>query len=306
MRSTPRAALAALAIAAALVPFTAAAAAAPSEPAKGQTAPGASAAGSAAPGDVVIATVDGQVVTRKDLDEALTRLPEQYRSLAATPQGRKQVLDNLILTKLLYARARAQGMPDDPAVKAQVQAYAEQAAIVAMIQQVADRAAANVPESDLRAYYDTHRDQFLKSQEQVRASHILVDTEAQARQLREEILGGRDFAEAARASSKDEGSAGRGGDLGFFTKDRMVPAFADAAFRLEKPGDLSPVVKTQFGYHIIRLEEKRPAEQASFDDVKDRIAEQLREERQQRAVEQYVEDLRAKAKISIDESRLAE
>ncbi|HEY8370181.1 MAG TPA: peptidylprolyl isomerase [Thermodesulfobacteriota bacterium] len=295
MRSTPRLLLAALAIAAALVPFHAAAAA-PSEPAKGQ----------AAPGDVVIATVDDQVVTRRDLDEAISRLPEQYRSLAATPQGRKQVLDNLILTKLLYARARAQGTPDDPRVKAQVQAYAEQAAIVAMIQEVADRAAANVPERDLRAYYDANKDQFLKSEAQVRASHILVETEAQARQLREEILAGRDFAEAAKASSKDKGSADRGGDLGFFTKERMVPEFADAAFRLEKPGDLSPVVKTPYGYHIIRLEEKRPAEQASFDDVKDRIAEQLRQERQQRAVEEYVEEVRAKAKISIDESKLAE
>jgi peptidyl-prolyl cis-trans isomerase C len=303
MRSTRRPALAALTLAAALVPFAAEAATAPAAPGASGAAP---TARPPASGDVAVATVDGQTVTRKELDEAITRLPEQYKSLADTVQGRKQVLDNLILTKLLYARARAQGTPNDPGVKAQVQAYAEQAAIMAMIQQVADKAGASLPEGDLRAYYDANKDKFLKSQEQVRASHILVETEAQAKQLRDEIVAGKDFAEAAKASSKDEGSAERGGDLGFFSKNRMVPEFAEAAFGLEKPGDLSPVVKTQFGYHIIKLEEKKPAEQAAFDEVKDRIAEQLKEERQQQAVERYVEDVRAKAKITVDEATLAE
>lgn len=308
MRTTRPSALAALALALAVGPLAAGAAETAAAPGTSGAAPAPRSAPAARPATPsnVVATVDGQAVTKRDLDEALSRLPEQYKSLADTPQGRKQVLDNLILTKLLFARARAQGMPNDPKVKAQVAAYAEQAAIMAMIQQVAEKAVASIPDPELKAYYDAHRDDFTKSPEQVRASHILVETEEQANKIREEVVAGKDFAEAARASSKDPGSAERGGDLGFFARNRMVPEFAQAAFDLEKPGDLSPVVKTQFGYHIIRLEEKKPAEQAAFEEVKGRIASQLKEERQQQAVEQYVQDVRTKAKIAIDEAKLAE
>lgn len=302
MQTARRPALAALVVAA-LVPLAAEAADSNATAGASGAAPAAQASPSSG---VPVATVNGEAVTKRDLEEAMARLPDQYKGLATTPQGRKQVLDNLILTRLLYARARAQGVPNDPKVRAQVQAYAEQVAIMAMIQNVAEKASGTIPEGELKAHYEANKDGFEKSPEQVRASHILVETEAEAKSLREELVKGRDFAEAAKAASKDSGSAERGGDLGFFSRNRMVPEFAKAAFELEKPGDLSPVVRTQFGYHIIRLEEKKPAQQSTFEEAKAQIADQLKEQRQQQAVESYVEDVRTSATITIDESKLAE
>jgi peptidyl-prolyl cis-trans isomerase C len=252
----------------------------------------------------VLATVNGAAITQKDFDEAVQRLPEQYKSLAQSPQGRRQILDNLILTRLLSARARSQGLHKDAKVRAQVEAFAEQAAIMAMMQRVAEKAAGSIPEGEARAYFNANPTEFQKSQEQVRASHILVETEAQAAKVREEVVGGKDFAEVAKAESKDEGSAQRGGDLGFFARGRMVPEFADAAFALQNPGDISPVVKSQFGFHVIKLLERKPAEQSTFVEARDRIEGQLREEKQQAAVDQYVKAVRESAKIEVNEEKL--
>jgi peptidyl-prolyl cis-trans isomerase C len=276
--------------------------------ASGATAapPAASPAAPAAKPTDVVATVDGQPVTRGEFDAAVARLPQQYKSLADTPQGRRQILDNLIVTRLLYQRAKAQGFDKDAKVRGDVEAFAQQAAIMAMVQKMADGAADGVKEADARAYYDAHRDQFMKNPEQVRASHILVETEAEATKVRGELAAGKDFAETARTVSKDPASAARGGDLGFFSRTRMVPEFAEAAFALKQPGDLSPVVKTQFGYHVIRLTERKPAEPLAFPEVENQITAQLREEKQQATVEQYVNEVKGKASIVVDEARLTE
>lgn len=252
-----------------------------------------------------VATVNGVAVTREEFDQEVDRLPAQYRQLADSTQGRRQILDNLILKRLLWARAREQGLDKDAEVHAQVEAYAQQAAIAALVNRTAERAGGDIAEPQLKAYYDGHLDEF-RTEESVRASHILVESEAEAGRLRKELEEGKDFAAVARAASKDAGSAARGGDLGFFTRGRMVPEFAEAAFRLQKAGDLSPVVKTQFGYHIIKLTDRKPADVRLFPEVRDQLEAQLREQRQQAAVETLIEEVRGKAKIEIDESLLAE
>ena len=110
----------------------------------------------------------------------------------------------------------------------------------------------------------------MKQEEEVRARHILVKTEEEARAIAAELKKGADFEAIAKEKSKDPGAAAKGGDLGYFAKEQMVPAFAEAAFKL-KEGEVSEPVKSQFGWHIIRLEDRRTKPAPSFEDVKDEV-----------------------------------
>ena len=168
----------------------------------------------------------------------------------------------------------------------------------------------NVTEEDARQYYSENRPQF-ETPEQVRASHILIkpDTsdpnadpnrakaaaKAKAEELLKQIKGGADFAGLAKANSSCPSSA-RGGDLGFFSRGRMVPAFEEAAFAL-KVGQVSDVVETNFGYHIIKVTDKNDAGTKTFDEVKDNLVAMLTAKKQGELAEQYIESLKAKANI---------
>jgi len=167
---------------------------------------------------------------------------------------------------------------------------------------------ATVSEAETRAFYDTNPEKF-KRDEAVKASHILIGVDAKASaadkkkaqdkaiKLRKELAGGADFAALAKGNSTCPSSA-QGGDLGFFGKGQMVPAFEKAAFAL-KPGEISDVVETQFGYHIIKVTEKKPAEKAEFKDVKTKIEEFLKGQKVNEAIQKYLADARKSAKIEI-------
>jgi peptidyl-prolyl cis-trans isomerase C len=163
-----------------------------------------------------------------------------------------------------------------------------------------------VSDADAKKFYDENLDKF-KQGENIRASHILcgIDPKAtddekkkakqKAEALLKEIKAGKDFAELAKTNSSCPSSA-QGGDLGEFGKGQMVPSFEAAAFAL-KPGEVSGVVETQFGYHIIKLTEKKEAGVTKFDEVKDRIQEYLKGTKMQKAVADYIDNLKGKAKI---------
>jgi peptidyl-prolyl cis-trans isomerase D len=147
--------------------------------------------------------------------------------------------------------------------------------------------------ADVQQFYETNRQQY-SSPEQVRASHILLKTEGkdeatvrkQAEEILKQVKAGGDFAELAKKHSEDEGSKASGGDLDYFGRGRMVPEFENAAFSM-KPGEISDLVKTQFGFHIIKVIDKKPATTRSIDEMRAQIADQLRWQRaQQRVAEQ--------------------
>jgi peptidyl-prolyl cis-trans isomerase C len=130
----------------------------------------------------------------------------------------------------------------------------------------------SVPEADAKELYD-ERVKNLPTEEEVKASHILVKTEDEAKQVAEKLKEGGDFAALAKEHSQDRGGA-NGGDLGYFTRGQMVKPFEDAAFSMEK-GKLSDPVKSQFGWHIIKLDDKRNRQPPSFEEVKDQITASL-------------------------------
>jgi peptidyl-prolyl cis-trans isomerase C len=143
----------------------------------------------------------------------------------------------------------------------------------------------------MRTVYEDATKQMTGEQE-VRARHILVETEDEARGVAAELKKGTDFAELAKQKSKDPGAAAQGGDLGYFTKDQMVPEFAETAFKLDK-GQLSDPVKTQFGWHVIKVEDKRARPVPPFEQVKDQIQTFV----MRRAQSEVISKLREGAKI---------
>jgi peptidyl-prolyl cis-trans isomerase C len=163
-----------------------------------------------------------------------------------------------------------------------------------------------VTDDEVKKFYDENIDKF-KQGETIRASHILCGVEPKAtaeekkkakekaEALLKEIKTGKDFAELAKTNSTCPSSA-QGGDLGFFGKGQMVPSFEAAAFAL-KPGEVSNVVETQFGYHIIKVTEKKAAGATPLSDVKDKIKDYLKNTKMQKAVGDYIEQLKGKAKI---------
>lgn len=165
-----------------------------------------------------------------------------------------------------------------------------------------------VTDEEIKKFYDDNKSG-LAEEPQVKASHILIGVDAsatpeakakakeKAEAVLKEIKGGKDFAAAAKADSTCP-SKDQGGDLGFFGKGQMVPAFEQAAFSL-KPGEISDVVETQFGYHIIKVTEKKDAEPPKFDELKEKITVFLKGQKTQKAVFEYVTKLRKETKVEI-------
>jgi peptidyl-prolyl cis-trans isomerase C len=184
--------------------------------------------------------------------------------------------------------AEAKKVPDSSEFKSRMIFVRNKLLMETLLQ---DEGKAAVSEPAMRKVYDEAVKQ-MSGEQEVRARHILVATEDEAKKVLDELKKGTDFAELAKQKSKDPGAAAEGGDLGYFTKDQMVPEFAQAAFKLEK-GQLSEPVKTQFGWHVIKVEDKRSKPAPAFEQVK----EQLETYVTRKAQADYIAKLREGAKI---------
>lgn len=195
---------------------------------------------------------------------------------------RQNVLRSMASERLIYQEAAKAGYDKNDEVKKRVEQMQRQIAMQVFME---DKAKNLVSDAQLKAAYD-EKAKASKNEEEVSARHILVASEDEAKKIAEELKKGGDFDKVAKEKSTDKGSGARGGDLGWFTKDKMVPEFADAAFKLKK-GEISTPVKSAFGWHVIKLDDRRPVKVASFDEMK----ESLRGELTNKAVQGYVEGL---------------
>jgi len=201
---------------------------------------------------------------------------------------RQNVLRGLVSERLIYAEALKAGFDKDPEVKKHLAALEKQVVMQGFME---SKAKSLVTDEELHAAYN-EKVAAAKGQEEVKARHILVPTEEEAKKIYDQIKKGGDFEKLAKDKSTDKGSGSNGGELGWFTKDRMVPEFAEAAFKLKK-GDVSEPVKSEFGWHIIKVEDRRPVQLASFDDMKDGLKSEIAN----KAVQGYVEGLLKKADV---------
>jgi peptidyl-prolyl cis-trans isomerase C len=237
--------------------------------------------------DPVVARVNGTEIRQSDLTIAEEEVGSQQVA-QMSPEQKRDYLVAFVSDMLLVAKAaEASKLADTPDFKRKV-AFARNKLL--MEQYLQGEAKKAVTDAAMRKVYDEAVGQMNKEPE-VRARHILVETEDEAKAVLAELKKGADFAELAKTKSKDPGSAD-GGDLGYFTKDQMVPEFSEVAFKLEK-GTLSDPVKSQFGWHIIKVEDKRERQPPEFDKVKDQL-EQYVVRRQQ---VEMITKLRQEAKI---------
>ncbi len=264
-------------------------------PAEAQTAPPAAkpapapaaAPAQAADKDPLLATVNGSGIHLSEVKEEIAGLPEQYRQLPAE-RIMPLMLNQIITNRLLLAEGNRQKLGDSEDVKKKVERARDRAVQQALLQQVVGQ---TVTDEALQTLYKKYVAEN-PPKEEVSARHILVDNEAEAQGIIKQLKGGGDFAQLAKQKSKDP-AAQNGGDLGFFGRDDMVKEFADAAFAM-KTGEISAKpVRTQFGWHVIKVEDRRTANPVSFEEARDDLHTQL----SQQAVSQYVETLRSGAKI---------
>ncbi len=218
-----------------------------------------------APGDQVVGIVDGDEIRKFEVEMLYQGLPQQFRQLPRQVLY-AQLLDRLVQRKLAARAARQAGLNDDVEVKRRMAFLGE-----AVLQErfLLLRIRATLTDARLRAAYEKMT-AGLPAGEEIRASHILMKTEEAAKAVIAELAAGADFAATAKARSTGP-SASNGGDLGFFGKDEMVKEFAAAAFALETGAITQTPVKTQFGWHVIKLEERRQAAPPSFEESLDKL-----------------------------------
>jgi peptidyl-prolyl cis-trans isomerase C len=257
-----------------------------------QDKPAVPAAPAAVSGDPVILTAGDVQVHKSEFEAALKTLPPEYQAYAQG-QGKRQFADDFLRMKLLAAQGYKNGLDKDPEVLSQLKLMRENLVANAQLQKL-DKSIV-LSDADLLKVYDANK----KDYEEVHARHILVafkgspaapkdkpelteeQAKAKAEDLRKQIVSGGDFAAIAKKESDDAGSGANGGDLGSFGHGQMVPEFEQAAFAA-KPGDLTPVVRTQFGYHIIKVESH---DFTSLDQVRPQLEKKERQAKMQASLD---------------------
>lgn len=249
----------------------------------------------------VLARIDGEVITPEEFQEKLQALPEHYRNLAS--EDKEDFLDKLITEKLLYREALAKDFLRDPEVKNMIEEAKKRILIAKLIDYEIEQMA-NVSQSEIQEYYEKNKERF-KLGESVRASHILVSSEEEAKDIFNRIKNGADFSALAKERSIDKASAKNGGDLGYFTRGKMIKEFEDAAFALGTE-QTSDIVKSPFGYHIIKVTGRKEARTPELFEVTERIKKEILETKRAEAFDTYIKKLKDNAMIQINKELLSE
>ncbi len=235
----------------------------------------------------VLARVNGQPITAAEVDAALIQMGakgERYN----TPEGRRMVLEQLINKKLFLADAAKNLYEYDPKFKAEFQKLKEEMLANFAIAKAVE--GVKVTDEEAKAFFEENKEG-LVSGASVNASHILVDSEEKANELLEKINAGEiSFEDAARQNSSCPSSE-QGGNLGEFTRGQMVPEFDEACFSMEV-GEIRGPVKTQFGFHLIKLNDKKEATPIAFEDIAGQIKEKLVSDKQQAAYQSKINQLK--------------
>jgi len=238
-------------------------------------------------GDPVIARVDGQPILRSEMQATMRGLPPQAQGMPMETLY-PMLLERVIDLRLLGTASRAARLDADPAIKQKVAEATDRIMQEAYLTREVER---KVNDAALRERYKTFAAS-VPGQEEVNARHILLKTEPEAKAVIAEVKKSGDFADVAKKRSIDP-AASNGGDLGYFTKEQMVPEFSEVAFKLKK-GEMTEVpVKTNFGWHVIKVEDRRMGGAPSFEEAREELAEAMSRE----VIQDLIKDLRDKAKV---------
>jgi len=242
----------------------------------------------------VLAVVNGTEITEGELEATIARFPRERQGYLKTEQGKAQLIEEIISFELIYNYAKDSGMEEDAQYIQQLERAKKEILTQITISKVV--AEAGVSDKEVEDYYNANKEMF-KNPEMVSAKHILVETEEKAEKVLNNIREGMSFEDAAAQFSSCPSNA-QGGDLGRFGRGQMVPEFEEAAFSLQI-GKVSEPVKTQFGYHLIKVSEKLESSIKPFDEVKASIKNNILQERQAFKYSQLNSELRKKYNVEI-------
>ena len=254
--------------------------------------------------DPVVMTVGDQKITKSQFEQVLATLNDQQRAQLQTPAAKKRLAENYAELTMLVQEARARKIDQSEVVKNRIAIQTEQVLAQSLMEELA-----KPTDGDELAYYNSHKSEF----EEVKARHILIrfkgssvplkkdekdlteeEALAKAQEVRQKLLGGADFAEMAKENSDDSGNASHGGELGSFTRGRMVPEFEKAAFAAEV-GKVTEPVKTKFGYHLILVDSH---DSKPFAEVRTQIDQKLRSQLTQKALA----DIKSKSVVTYNDA----
>lgn len=245
--------------------------------------------------DKLLAEVNGKKITGVDYNLFIDSLNPQLKQYFGGEEMNKDVVNELVYQTLLYEDAIENGMDKEDEFIQVVEKTRESMLKTYALGKLL--ATVKVTDDDIKKFYEDNKEAF-KENESANASHILVEEEDKAKEIYEKIKNGEDFAALAREFSTCP-SKEKGGDLGTFTKGQMVKEFEDAVFNGEV-GKVTEPVKTQFGYHIIKVNEKNEGRDLDFDEVKDKIAEQVRRQKEQELYSKKISELKDKYQVKMN------
>ncbi len=250
----------------------------------------------------VLVSLDGDNITLQEFNQELDKIPANMKMLVVTQSGKRQFLDRYIVKRLLLKEAKKENIEKEKDFEDRLAEIREQLLIESLLKKkIATNL--NVTEDEIKNYYETNKEKFKKGPE-IDTRQILVKTEKEAKEIRAKLEKGEDFGELAKRFSIDPSAKGTGGEVGYHSKGTLLPEYEEAAFKLTKVGQISQPVKSQLGYHIIQLQGTKPAAYTPYEEVKEFIRQRIGQERQNEVLEKYVTDLRAKAKITVNEDLL--
>jgi len=245
--------------------------------------------------NTVLATIGERTITEGDLSKILKNLDQQRAMQFASEEGRARLLEELVSQELFYLDAKKKGLDQNPEFIDELKLVGDnllkQYAINQLLKDI------EIPESEVLSYYEENQAKFV-GEASVRASHILVETLEKAQEILAELKGDLSFEAAAEKYSSCPSKA-KGGDLGTFTRGKMVPEFEAAAFTLGI-NEISEPVKTQFGYHIIKVTEQKSPGTLPFDTVRPQLTQQLLALKQQEIYYAQVEALKQQFPVAIN------
>lgn len=228
-----------------------------------------------------VAEVGGELILKSDVDQLYAAIKQRAGDRA--PEQDKvfwMLVDQIVASRLIIQAATKENLQDTPDVQNAVKMASEQIVQEAYVQSLFKGLDSDAV---LKPMYEKLVEGF-KGQEEVRARHILVKDEAAAIDLIKQLQGGAKFEDLAKANSIDEGSKAQGGELGWFNKESMVPEFAEVAFALSKGQTSQTPVRTQFGYHIIQVEDRRPRSAPTYEEAKPQLLSQAQQEKLQTTI----------------------
>lgn len=253
--------------------------------------------------DDVIIKAGSSKLTKQDLQEDLKSFPPQTKAFLSSPEGLNRLKDELIKREVLYEEAKKKGLAKSEDFKKRMEEFKKITLINMLLEQELKAVQQDVTEKEAREYYDKHKDEFIKPTER-RLSQIVVKNEDEAKKVYEKIDKGEEFEKIAKELSTDEKTKASGGDLGFFKKGQLNQQIENAVFSLRK-GQVSMPLTYKGELYIFKVTDVKgtPVE---FDQIKSQLIEQLKAKKQQDWFDSYIEELKKKHKVEVNEKTLQE